>query len=152
MAISCGRSSRFPTYWGSGAYLESPTPKGNTTGDYTIAESQFKNLGKHRINKEGQIFTIISRETGSACIVSTEFIKENTNSLFFGEGVYDTLDMYLNNPAVDLPNSKLGFVVAYGPRIFPDTDEQIVPDVKIEISSEDYLSGKDVVLEQILRY
>jgi len=124
----------------------------NGGGNFRIAESQFKNLGKHRINKEGQIFTIISRHTGSACIVSSVFVRENTNSLFFGEGVSDTLDMYYDNPAIDLPNSKLGFVLGYGPHIFPDTDEQILPDVEVKMSSEDYLSGRDVVLERILAY
>ncbi len=124
----------------------------NRGGDYTIAESKWKDLGEHTINKNGQIFTIIGRATGSACIVSSEFVKEHTVSLFVGESVYDTLEMYYNNPAVDLPNSELSFVVAYGPRIFPDNNEQIVPDIKIKMSSEDYLSGRDVVLEHILDY
>lgn len=91
--------------------------------DFRTSEEQFVNLGKHRINTEGQIFTIIGRETGSAAIVSAELIRENTNSLFFGEGVSDTLDMYYDNPAIDLPNSKLGFVLGYGPHVFPNTDE-----------------------------
>jgi len=124
----------------------------NGGGDYTIAESQFKNLGKHKINKEGQIFTIIGRGTDLAAIASAEFIKENTNSLFFGEGVYDTLDMYYHNLPVYLPNSKICFVIAHGRRVFPDIGEQIVPDVKIAESSEDYLSGRDVILERILVY
>ena len=41
-------------------------------------------------------------------------------------------------------------IVAFGPRVFPDTDEQILPDVEIKISSEDYLSRKNVMLEYIL--
>ena len=56
--------------------------------------------------------------------------------------------MYYDNPVIDLPNSKLGFVLGYGGRIFPDRDEQIVPDVEVKMSSEDYLSGRDVVLER----
>ena len=124
----------------------------NGGGDYTIGESQFKSLGKHKINKEGQISTIIGRGTDSAAIASAEFIKENTSSLFFGEGVYDTLDMYYHNHSVYLPNSKICFTVAYGRRVFPDTDEQIAPDVRIAESSQDYFSGRDVVLERILSY
>ena len=122
----------------------------NGGGNFHVAESQLKNLGQHRLNDERQIFTIIGRNTGSACIVNAVHIKENTNSRFFGEGVADTLEMYVNNLPVYLPNSKLCFIVAYGPRVFPDRDEQILPDVEILMSSEDYLLGQDVVLEYIL--
>ena len=43
-------------------------------------------------------------------------------------------------------------MLGYGPRIFPDKDEQIVPDVEVKMSSEDYMSGRDVVLERIFAY
>ena len=70
--------------------------------------------------------------------------------MFYGEGVYDTLEMYTYNPLFFLPNSQLGFVLGNGPRVFPNNNEQLVPDVEVKMSSEDYLSGEDVVLEEIL--
>jgi len=122
----------------------------NPGGNFKILESSFKNLGSHSFNTEGQIYTIIGRETGSAAIVGSQFLKENTDSLFYGEGVYDTRDMYWNNQKIPLPNSQLSFVVGYGPLVLPGQTGQFTPDVEIKLSSADYLSGEDPILEQIL--
>jgi len=122
----------------------------NPGGNFKILESSFKNLGSHSFNTEGQIYTIIGRETGSAAIVGSQFLKENTDSLFYGEGVYDTRDMYWNNQKIPLPNSQLSFVVGYGPLVLPGQTGQFTPDVEIKLSSADYLSGGDPILEQIL--
>ena len=124
----------------------------NNGGNYTIPEPKWKELGRHRLNREGQIHVLIGRETFSAAIVSAHLLKQNTNALFFGEGVGDTPEMYYSLVRATLPNSNVLFTYAQCHRIFPDMTEQLVPDIKVPISSADYLSGFDPVLEAALAY
>lgn len=124
----------------------------NNGGNYTIPEPKWEKLGRHRLNEEGKIHVLIGRNTFSAATVSVHLIKQHTNAVFFGEGVGDTPEMYYTLVRPTLPNSKVLFTYAQCHRIFPDLTEQLVPDVEVPMSSADYLSGFDPVLEAALAY
>jgi hypothetical protein len=122
----------------------------NPGGNFTITEEPIADLATHRINDAGKLFIIVGRETGSAAIAAANLIREQSNAIFYGETVSDVLLLYWSNLPVILPNSQLGFVNAQGPPLFGVRDEVFSPDVTVRLSSDDYLAGRDVALEEIL--
>lgn len=122
----------------------------NPGGNFAITVDPIADLASHRINEEGRLFTIIGRETGSAAIAAANLIREQTAAIFYGETASDVLLLYWSNLPVILPNSQIGFVNAQGPPIFGYRDEAFSPDVTVKLSSDDYFSGKDTVLAEVL--
>jgi hypothetical protein len=122
----------------------------NNGGNYTIPEPKWEELGRHRLNQDGRIHVLIGRNTFSAAVVSAHLIEEHTNAQFFGEGVGDPPEMYYTSVGTTLPNSELLFTFAQCHEIFPDLSEQLLPNVAVSMSSGDYLSGSDPVLDAAL--
>jgi hypothetical protein len=106
------------------------------------------------------IFVITGRTTFSAGITHVVQLKQWARATIVGEPVGDELDMWAEGGNLTLPNSKLTAHYAnafhsYSKREYPDRQpylldldvDSIMPDVVVEPSWDDYIRGKDPVLD-----
>jgi hypothetical protein len=106
-----------------------------------------------KINRKGKLFVITSRNTGSAATVLAAQFKTTTAATIVGEVSRANPNFTYNSENFQLPNSKLN--VGYTESLhkpFPTIGDRVEVDVKIENSFEDYLNGRDSVLETIIDY
>lgn len=108
-----------------------------------------------KINQKGKLFTVIGRQTFSAASYLTTKLEFNTNTIFVGEPTGASPNHYGDNRPLTLPNSGLNVRLSsiYWQNSFPLDDRQWTePEIKIDITAEDFFSGKDPVMEAILNY
>jgi hypothetical protein len=131
----------------------------NTGGNLDLATPLMKNLQDKLTGK--RVFVITGRATFSAGISHTAQWKQ-WGAKIVGEPVGDELDTWSEGGNVELPNSKLtvhytnGFH-GYSKREYPerkpyflDLDvDTLEPDVRVEPTWTDYVSGRDPVMEWI---
>ncbi|MDX1940617.1 MAG: hypothetical protein SFU99_08695, partial [Saprospiraceae bacterium] len=106
------------------------------------------------LNQKGKLFVINGPRTFSAAAVTTIFLKRDANAIVVGEPSRSKPNGADNMENEVLPNSKLSFS-------YTDTirnhwaelgDAPYIPvDVLLENTIEDFLQGKDRVLEYIIR-
>jgi tetratricopeptide (TPR) repeat protein len=108
-----------------------------------------------KINRKGKLFIILGRQTFSAASYLTTKLEYNTKAIFIGEPSGASPNHYGDNRPLVLPNSKLEVRLSsiYWQNSFPfDNRISTEPAINIEMSSHDYFSGKDPVMEAILNY
>ncbi len=108
-----------------------------------------------KINQRGKLFLIIDRKTFSAASFFTSGIENMTEAIIFGEPTGATPNHYGDAAALTLPNSGLAVRLStiLWQNSFPwDSRVSTVPDIEVELSSDDYFNGKDPVLEKVLQY
>lgn len=106
-----------------------------------------------KINKQGKLFILIGRRTFSSAVLFANQLQMQTNAIFVGEPTSQGPKFYGGPKFIELPNSKLVFMVSSHLAIsgFPfDKRKSIIPDIFIENSYEDLIAGKDRVLDTIL--
>jgi len=106
-----------------------------------------------KINKRGKLFVLIGRRTFSSAVLFANQLQMQTNAIFVGEPTSQGPKFYGGPRFIELPNSKLVFMVSSHLAIsgFPfDKRKSILPDIFIENSYEDLVAGKDRVLDTIL--
>jgi len=126
----------------------------NGGGNSTIFQPFIKALSKRPdVNQRGRLFVLIGRRTfSSACLNALE-LKRETKTILVGEPAGQRPNFYGEVETMTLPYSKLR--VDYSTRYFKTTDgapPSLAPDIQVELSSPDYLSGRDPVLERALNY
>ncbi len=138
----------------------------NTGGNNGVAARFMERLVA--LEKEGTIgrlFVVTGRATFSAGISHAAYLKQYSDATFVGEPVGDELDTWSEGGNVVLPNSGLTVHFTNGfhslsrverpefePYLWTDLDlDDLDPDVVVRPSSRDYLSGRDPVLETIIR-
>jgi hypothetical protein len=126
----------------------------NGGGDSSVFDPIIKALSKRRdINQRGKLFVLIGRRTfSSACLNALE-LKRETKAILVGEPAGQRPNFYGEVETMTLPYSKLR--VRYSTRFFKTMDGDppaLAPDIEIEPSSSDYMSGRDPVLETALSY
>jgi hypothetical protein len=131
----------------------------NTGGNLDLATPMMKSLQEKLAGKK--VFVITGRSTFSAGISHVAQWKQ-WGAKIVGEPVGDELDMWAEGGNVELPNSKLtvhysnGFH-GYSKRDYPerkpyflDLDvDTLEPDVRVELTWDDYRSGRDPAMEWI---
>ena len=131
--------------------------RSNSGGD----ESKFQPLlegiiRNDNINRKGHLFVIIGRPTYSAGMLNAVQLKLKTNAILFGEPTGAKPNQYnesSGDKALKLPNS--GLTVDYSilyRKLLKDDLPALIPDVRVNLSSLDYIAGRDPVLEKILAY
>ncbi len=132
--------------------------RSNNGGDSSLFEPLVEALIRNEnINRKGHLFGIIGRGTYSAGMIEAVWLKQKTNAIMIGEPTGAKPNQY-NEVAHDdqriiLPNSKLtvAYTVAYRKLVKGDPPA-LMPDVRVDLSSHDYIAGRDPVLEKILAY
>jgi hypothetical protein len=126
----------------------------NGGGNSIIFEPLIKALSRRRdVNQRGKLFVLMGRSTfSSACLNALE-LKRETKAILVGEPTGQRPNFYGEVETMTLPHSKLR--VHYSTRYFKTTDGDppaLAPDIQVEPSSSDYMSGRDPVLERALNY
>jgi hypothetical protein len=107
------------------------------------------------INRKGHLFVMTSRKTFSAAMHCATWIERNSQCIFAGEPTGAAPNHYADPNLYELPNSKLLLLVSttYWQNSLPgDKREWIEPEIKVEMDSKDYFSGRDKTLESIYNF
>ena len=129
----------------------------NNGGGNNATCQPFVNLisNNAKVNQKGKLYVIIGRQTFSAASYLATKLEFNTKAIFAGEPTGASPNHYGDNRPLILPNSKLEVRLSsiFWQNSFPvDIRKATEPQIKVELSSADYFSGKDPVLEAVLNY
>lgn len=108
-----------------------------------------------RVNQPGKLFVITDRGTFSAAMNFVGEAERNTHALFVGEPTAAPVNHYGDSRRVTLPASGIQVRISSlywqfsDPR---DTRRWVVPDLPVPTRFEDWVSGRDPVLEAVLAY
>ncbi len=112
-------------------------------------------IKSEKINKVGNLFVIIGRRTFSACQNLVNEMSNYTNAIFIGEPTSENINFYGDNNRVDLPNSKIPAFLSFAwwqDKPQWEGDEWLAPHIAVDMSSEDYKTNNDVVLNAALSF
>lgn len=105
-----------------------------------------------KINKKGNLFVIIGRETFSSALLNVLYLKENSSAIFIGEPTGGKPNCYGELQRLILKNS--GLTVCYSTMYYKiiedDTLLSFLPDVNISITVQNYINNQDPCLEYII--
>ena len=110
---------------------------------------------KSRVNKRGNLFVIIGRETFSAAQNTVNELEKYTNAIFVGEPTAANPNHFGDARNVVLPNSKIAIRAStlwwqdLDPR---DTRKWTAPQMAAELTSADYKANVDPAMNAILKY
>ncbi len=127
----------------------------NGGGNSTITSPLISGLAERpAINDKGHLFVIIGRSTFSSAVLNALQLMNNTAAIFVGEPSGGRPNHYGEVKQFALPFS--GLQVSYSTKYFSylqgEDPVSLVPDVLVQLSSADYFSGKDPVLDAVLEY
>lgn len=132
--------------------------RSNNGGDSSLFEPLVEGLVRNeKINRKGHLFGVIGRGTYSAGMIEAVWLKQRTNAIMIGEPTGAKPNQYNevipSDQGIILPNSKLTiyYTVAYRKLVKGDPPA-LMPDVRVDLSSFDYIAGRDPILEKILAY
>ena len=129
--------------------------RNNGGGNNTLNTPIIINMIRSKVNKRGHLFVITGRQTFSAAQNFVNQIEKWTEAIFVGEPTADHVNMYGDNRPFTLPNS--GLMVVASTLWWQDLDPRderkwTAPEIAVDISSDDYRSGRDPVLQAIADY
>ena len=104
-------------------------------------------------NISGKLFVITGRHTMSSSLLNAITLKQRYNCTLVGEATGGKPNSYGEVLTFALPNS--GMTVQYSTKYFimvTGDPESLSPDYNVEITSQDYINGRDPVLEFIYYY
>jgi hypothetical protein len=126
----------------------------NGGGDNTTHGPLLAALGSPAVNRRGRLYVLIGRATFSAAGNFAAELERETGAVFVGEATGGGVDQYGDATTFSLPTLGWNVYVArvYTKRGRPNERRlAIEPDVRVALSSADFLAGRDPVLEAALR-
>lgn len=112
-------------------------------------------MARPKINKKGNFFYIIGRETFSACQNLTNGITRYTEAILVGEPTSENVNFYGDARPVALPNSKINAYISYlWWQDYPalENADSTVPSVPVTMSYDAYVNNQDPILEAALTF
>ena len=106
------------------------------------------------INQPGKLFTIIGRSTFSAATQFATELEHSSRVVFVGEPTGGSPNLYDDTRPYILPNSRLDVEISsrFWQLSTPDDHRPwIEPQIPVTLSSQDYFSQRDPMLEAILK-
>jgi len=103
------------------------------------------------VNRKGHLFVLIGPNTFSAAMSNAAQFRRQTEAMLVGQTIGERPNSYQESRQMTLPNS--GWVVHYSTQYykFVESSENIIrPDKEIIPSWEDYVAGRDPVLDWVL--
>ena len=126
--------------------------RNNTGGDSSILQPLINSVASDpNINRSDRLFVIIGRRTFSSGLFNAIDLRLRTNATFVGEATGGKPNGYGEVRSFRLPNSRLS--IFYSTRLFttmPGDPSSLFPHVVVELSSTDFLSGRDPAMDSIL--
>ncbi|MBU3111373.1 S41 family peptidase [Clostridium lacusfryxellense] len=105
-----------------------------------------------KINKTGNLFIIIGRETFSSAILNSYSFKKNTSAIFVGESTGGKPNCYGELGRMTLKNS--GLTICYSTQYYKNIEDDnvpsLLPDVYIPTTLQNYINKVDPCLEYIM--
>ena len=128
--------------------------RNNFGGNSTLLDSFIEKLKIcNKINKKGNLFIIVGRETFSSALLNVFSLKEKTNAIFIGEPTGGKPNCYGEVERFSLKN--FGLVVSYSTEYYKiikdDNLPSFFPDINIELTIENYVNNEDPCLDYILQ-
>lgn len=105
------------------------------------------------INQHGKTFVIIGKRTYSSAVINAIDFKNRTKAILVGEPTSGKPNHFGEVDKFKLPCT--GLSVSYSTKCFKYLEEDpdsLMPDIAVEITFNDFASGKDPVLDAIRRY
>ncbi len=136
----------------------------NTGGNNGIAASFMEELSSHpKLSGPGRLFVLTDQATFSAGLYHAAQFRESGNAIVAGRHPGDRLEYWSEGGNIVLPNSGLTLhfangLHAYSKRPLPEgvrayqrmSVDSLEPDLPVQLSSEDYFSGRDPLLEAVV--
>ncbi|HMB69914.1 MAG TPA: hypothetical protein VKU85_11410, partial [bacterium] len=112
-------------------------------------------IRNERVNREGNLFVIVGRRTFSAAMCGTIDLERQTEALFVGEPTGATPNHHGDAVPVTLPHT--GVTVSISALYWQNSDPRdsrpwLEPDIPVTLSWDDFVNGRDTVLEACLRF
>jgi hypothetical protein len=108
-----------------------------------------------KINRPGGLLVLIGRRTFSSAVIFTAELQAQTDAVLLGEPTGQGPIFYGGPDLIELPHSRLPFAISRRKTIagLPfDGRRAIEPDIYVEYTASDFLTGRDPVLEAALTY
>lgn len=108
-----------------------------------------------KINQPGKLFVITGRRTFSACQNLVNELSNYTEAIFVGEPTGENINFYGDNREVVLPNSNIPVRLSYAwwqDKPQWENGPWTAPHIAVEVSSEDYRTNYDPVLQAALDF
>lgn len=108
-----------------------------------------------KINQPGKLFVITGRRTFSACQNLVNELSNYTEVIFVGEPTGENINFYGDNREVVLPNSNIPVRLSYAwwqDKPQWENDDWTAPHLAVAMSSEDYRTNHDPVLQAVLDF
>ncbi|MBU8934353.1 MAG: hypothetical protein KOO62_10140 [candidate division Zixibacteria bacterium] len=125
----------------------------NSGGYSSCFDSFFENILLHdNINQRGHLYHLTNRRTYSSASLYTGIIRRDTEAILAGEEMGGGLNRYGDMRTFKLPNS--GVKVSYSTKYFelwPNTLPPFEMDLLLSLSSKEYFTGQDPVLDSVLQ-
>jgi hypothetical protein len=127
--------------------------RNNTGGSSAIIEPLLVALERRPSFSSGDgLYTIIGRATFSSGLMNAFDLKRRARAILVGEPTGGKPNHYGQVSSLTLAHSRIR--VSYSTRFFrllPDSDPlSLDPDVRVELTSDDYFRGRDPVLQAVL--
>jgi tetratricopeptide (TPR) repeat protein len=128
----------------------------NDGGDRNVSQ-QLANLviGNDRLDRPGRLFVLTSRKTFSAAVMFLSLMECKTSAVIVGEPTGQGPFFSAHPRPVVLPQSGIEINISrYYNRcaLIDDSLDSIQPDVAVAYTYEDYLAGRDPMMEAVLSY
>ncbi len=124
----------------------------NTGGDSRILDPWTKEIKSSRFNRKGRLFVLVGRRTISSALMNAIRLRDRTAATLVGEPTGGKPRHFGEVRALELPNS--GIKIGYSTKYFnlsEDDSPSLMPELVVEQTSKDFFTGKDAVLNAILR-
>jgi hypothetical protein len=126
----------------------------NGGGSSPLAKPLFEGLkSRPPLTAKGHLYTLIGRHTFSSAMFAAVELHNDLHAVLVGEPTGNKPNHYGQMETFELPNSKLK--VSYSTKHFhmirnadPST---LKPDIPVPCSLEDYMAGRDPVMDAVLR-
>ena len=127
----------------------------NSGGDSSVIDPLIEGLqSRPRLTASGRLYALIGRETFSSGMMAAVQLRRDLYAILMGEPTGSPPNEYGEVKRFTLPNSKI--IVRYTTKYFRllknSNPEAVEPDVLIQRSIADFLSGHDQVLEAAIKH
>jgi hypothetical protein len=127
----------------------------NSGGNSSVIDPLLQGLrSRPRLSEPGHLYTLISKNTFSSGMMNAVELRRDLHAILIGEPSGSAPNEYGEIKNFVLPNSKIEITYATKYfRLLKDSNPSAVyPDVTVYRSTEDFLTGRDRVLETALKH
>lgn len=108
-----------------------------------------------KINQVGKLYVILGRKTFSAAQNLVNELHNYTNAIFVGEPTGENINFYGDANTVQLPNSQINLRLSWAwwqDKPQWQNADWLAPQLPVTISSKDYRTNQDPILERALSF